>query len=80
MMAKIEANRKNALKSTGPKTPTGKVAVRWNAIKHGLLAKEVVIPAGDGKESKAAFKNLLSSLRDDIQPQGDMVRDVREIP
>src|SRR5205807_417954 len=40
----IEANRRNALKSTGPKTPGGKAAVRLNALRHGLRAHAVVLP------------------------------------
>jgi hypothetical protein len=35
---KAEANRRNALKSTGPKTPEAKAASRLNAPKHGLLS------------------------------------------
>ncbi len=38
---KIEANRRNALKSTGPRTENGKKKSRYNALKHGILAKEV---------------------------------------
>ena len=34
----IEANRRNALLSTGPKTETGKKASRRNALRHGLTA------------------------------------------
>ena len=64
------ANRKNALRSTGPKTARGKRAVRWNALKHGLLAKEVVIRAGDGEESQEEFDALLARLGDDLQPVG----------
>ena len=41
---KAEANRQNALKSTGPKTLEGKTAVRLNAVKHGLLAEEILLP------------------------------------
>lgn len=40
----IAANRRNALKSTGPRTPEGKARSRWNALKHGILAKAVVAP------------------------------------
>jgi hypothetical protein len=52
---KILANRKNALRSTGPKALRGKHTVSRNAIKHGLLAREVVITAGDGEESPKSF-------------------------
>jgi hypothetical protein len=41
------ANRRNAQKSTGPKTPEGKAAVRLNAMKHGLLSKDVLLPGED---------------------------------
>jgi len=49
--AKIRANRRNALKSTGPRTRAGKAVVACNALQHGLnlaafcdpaLAREVV--------------------------------------
>jgi hypothetical protein len=36
----IEANRRNALKSTGPKTEAGKQASRRNAVRHGLTARQ----------------------------------------
>ncbi|MCX5637107.1 MAG: hypothetical protein NTX52_05375 [Planctomycetota bacterium] len=38
----LEANRENALKG-GVKTEEGKAIVKYNALKHGLLAKEAVI-------------------------------------
>jgi len=64
----IEANRRNALKSTGPKTPQGKAAVRNKAIKHGLLSQEVLLPNEDG----AALRELGERLRDELQPVGDL--------
>src|SRR3990172_3062800 len=69
-LRKLEANRKNALRSTGPRTPQGKNTVRWNALKHGLLAKEIVIPAGAGRENAADFHNLLAQLRAHLAPAG----------
>ena len=44
--AKLEANRQNALKSTGPRSAEGKAKVRCNALKRGLLAREAVILEG----------------------------------
>lgn len=67
---KIQANRRNALRSTGPRTARGKRIVSQNPIKHGLLAREVVITAGDGTESSAEFYTLLASLRDCYEPVG----------
>src|ERR1017187_4508985 len=39
----LDANRKNAKSSTGPKTQTGKKHARLNALKHGFYAKEIII-------------------------------------
>jgi len=39
---RIEANRRNALKSTGPKTEAGKQQSRCNAVRHGLTAETVI--------------------------------------
>ena len=69
-LRKLQANRENALQSTGPRTPEGKQKVRWNALQHGLLAQEVVIPTGPGQEDDAEFEHLLVALRDDLQPCG----------
>jgi hypothetical protein len=40
--ARRQANRENALKSTGPKTPEGKERSRVNALKHGLCSSVIV--------------------------------------
>ena len=67
---RIQANRRNALRSTGPKTARGKRTVARNAIKHGLLAREVVITAGDGEEDLAEFHALIGSLWEYYEPAG----------
>jgi hypothetical protein len=63
-----EANRQNSLKSTGPKTPKGKAAVRLNAVKHGLLSQEVLLPGDD----ESALKELGDRLRNELQPAGEL--------
>jgi hypothetical protein len=67
---RIQANRRNALRSTGPKTERGKRTVAGNAIKHGILAREVVITAGDGKESSEEFHDLVGQVCDYYEPIG----------
>jgi len=67
---KIEANRRNAQRSTGPTTLEGKERVARNALKHGLLARDVIIVAGDGKENEAEFHQLLDELYEDHEPAG----------
>jgi hypothetical protein len=49
----IEANRKNAEKSTGPKTPEGKQAVASNAVKHGLFTRQLILNDEDPEEYQA---------------------------
>jgi hypothetical protein len=71
---KILANRKNALHSTGPRTERGKRAVSRNAITHGILAREVVITAGDGEESQEEFDALAQELLEHYEPVGPMER------
>ena len=60
------ANRVNARHSTGPKTPKGKAAVRLNAFRHGLLARDVVLP----QEDADAFEGLWNQIRADLLPVG----------
>jgi hypothetical protein len=43
----IEANRRNALGSTGPRTENGKQRSRRNAVRHGLTAETVVVALED---------------------------------
>ena len=51
----IEANRRNALRSTGPKTEDGKRQSRRNALRHGLTA-ETVIDGLEDREDYRAFE------------------------
>jgi hypothetical protein len=48
--AQIQANRRNARLSTGPRSVEGKAASRFNALKSGIQAKSQVIPGEDPAE------------------------------
>jgi len=65
----LEANKRNAQKG-GVKTPEGKSIVKYNALKHGLLAKESVIAVGDGAENPEEFNALLEDLKAQLKPEG----------
>lgn len=62
----VGANRRNALQSTGPRSPEGKAVASRNAVKHGLLASTTLLPDEDPAELEAFAEGLL----DDLQPQG----------
>jgi hypothetical protein len=64
----IEANRRNAQKSTGPRTPEGRAVVARNAITHGLTAKELVLPG----ERKGDLVALREGLYADLRPEGEL--------
>jgi hypothetical protein len=56
----IEANRRNARKSTGPTTEQGKQRSRCNAVRHGLTA-ETVIGALEDAEDYQAFQAAITA-------------------
>ena len=65
---RAEINRRNAQKSTGPKSIAGKARSRFNAVKHGLTARTLVLP----DEDAGAFQARLDTWTDDLQPQNDL--------
>jgi hypothetical protein len=75
----IDANRRNAQHSTGPRTVEGKAASSMNALKSGIDAQSSVIPGEDAADLAA----LTERLYQDCQPQtviesllvDDIVRD-----
>ena len=60
----IEANRRNSLKSTGPRTPEGKAVSRFNALKTGIHAQSQVIPG----ENAADLEELTADYYDQFPP------------
>jgi hypothetical protein len=67
----LEANKKNAQKG-GVKTQEGKAIVKFNALKHGLLAKEVVVTVGEGAENPEESNTLLEDLKTQLAPEGTL--------
>ena len=69
---KVESNRRNAQKSTGPRTEQGKANSRLNALKHGILASNSVIATIEGREHRAEFGAMVDGLGADLQPVGTL--------
>lgn len=65
---KLAANRANAQKSTGPKTPSGRAVTRMNALLHGMYAADVIVPQLG--ETEADFDVFFNYLMEELNPQG----------
>ena len=63
----IKANRKNAQKSTGPKTDQGKAVVSQNAVKHGLFTESVIYG-----ENQAEYEVFHENFLVEYAPVGAM--------
>jgi hypothetical protein len=66
--AQVLANRQNALKSTGPRTLSGKQKVSQNALLHGLSANQAVI----NTENRGDFELYCDTILDELEPVGAM--------
>src|SRR5438067_982984 len=67
---KIEANRSNSLKSTGPRTAGGKRMVARNALKHGIFSKNLLINDPQGGEHARDYWQLHAAISAHYQPVG----------
>jgi hypothetical protein len=70
----IAANRRNALRSTGPRTVRGKSISRINALKHGLSAEPVVLFDEEVTEFERFFRKWMGACK----PQGFVERQLVE--
>ena len=66
----LVANRRNAARSTGPKTRLGKAIASRNAITHGLTTSDIVINSPHLTENAQHYDHLLKSLFDELRPNG----------
>jgi hypothetical protein len=67
-LRRIESNRRNSQKSTGPKTAIGKKRVSKNAVRHGFFSKWLLVQHQDGKESQVEYDDFYGGVRKHYQP------------
>ena len=65
---KVRANRKNAGRSTGPRTPNGRARASLNSLRHGILSERALLPGEDAD----ALIELKTRLHAEFAPQGVM--------
>jgi len=63
--SQIDANRRNAQKSTGPKTQEGKAKSRRNALRHGLTAKTCMLADEDPND----LLDMIAEIGEKFDPQ-----------
>ncbi len=63
--AQLDANRKNAQKSTGPRTAAGKNIAKYNGMSHGLTAKTAVLTTEDA----AAYEQRMIDIERTLGPR-----------
>jgi hypothetical protein len=67
---KLEANRRNAQRSTGPKTPEGKAKSSQNSVTHGIFVKKFL--NGAAPETVAEIQAVAAGIQEHYQPVGKL--------
>jgi hypothetical protein len=67
---RAEISRRNGAKSRGPRTAEGKYRSKWNALKHGMTARTLVLPG----EDPADFEHRIDTWTGDLQPRNETER------
>ncbi len=68
----LAANRRNALRSTGPRTPQGRDVSKMNALKHGILSRQVLVAGQHYQEDSKEFEALHRRFWEDLEPEGPL--------
>jgi hypothetical protein len=71
-LKQIAANRRNALKSTGPITDEGKARSRCNAVRHGLTAETIIA----GLEDTQDYQAFEAAITADYEPETAIEREL----
>jgi hypothetical protein len=69
---KLEANRKNAQRSTGPTTKEGKDRSKLNSYKHGFFARQLFRHTEQGVRDRKEYNDLIAGIWAFYQPEGYM--------
>jgi hypothetical protein len=72
-LKQIEANRRNALKSTGPTTLQGKQRSRCNAVRHGLTAETVIAALEDAQDYQAFEAAVIADYEAETAVERELV-------
>jgi hypothetical protein len=72
-LKQVDANRLNALKSTGPKTSEGKERSRCNAIRHGLTAETVIVGFEDADDYEAFEATVIADYNAESAVERELV-------
>src|SRR5919204_2674657 len=73
-LRQLEANRRNALKSTGPTSADGKQVSRRNALGHGFTAETVLEPLENVEEYRTFEAAILSEYLPQTPVEQELVR------
>jgi hypothetical protein len=74
----LEANRRNALRSTGPRTPEGKSNSSRNNLRHGLTGQINILPTEDREAHDAFCSELTNSLQPETPLEHQLAYSVAE--
>jgi hypothetical protein len=74
----LEANRRNAQRSTGPKTPEGKAHSSRNNLRHGLTGQITVLPNEDREVHDAFCNELIESFKPETPMERDLAQSIAE--
>ena len=74
----LEANRRNAQRSTGPKTDDGKARSSRNNLRHGLTGQVTVLPGEDREVHDAFCNELMASLKPETPMERDLAQSIAE--
>ena len=72
-LKQIEANRRNAQKSTGPTSPEGKQRASRNALRHGLTAETVIMPLEDADDYEAFEESVAASFDPETAVERELI-------